>query len=62
MGGGLSPVGLYPDGVGPAGGLVAAVGHPAVELRCAFGSCLYRASHVLEDLGWVDLDLGSSLG
>ena len=23
---------------------------------------LYRASHVLEDLGWVDLDLGSSPG
>ena len=23
---------------------------------------MYRASHVLEDLGWVDLDLGSSPG
>ena len=23
---------------------------------------LYRASHVLVDLGWVDLDLGSSPG
>ena len=23
---------------------------------------IYRASHVLEDLGWVDLDLGSSPG
>ena len=22
--------------------------------------CVYRASHVLEELGWVDLDLGSS--
>ena len=23
---------------------------------------LYRASHVLQDLGWIDLDLGSSPG
>ena len=25
-------------------------------------STVYRASHVLEDLGWVDLDFGSSPG
>ena len=27
-----------------------------------FAHTLYRASHVLGDLGWVDLDLGSSPG
>ena len=31
-------------------------------LDWSFAFLLYRASHVLEDLGWVDLDLGSSPG
>ena len=30
--------------------------------KILFWNGLYRASHVLEDLGWVDLDLGSSPG
>ena len=51
MRGGLAPVGLYADGVGPAagGGLVAAVGHPAKRKECIWRWFLERPWLWLEE-------------